>query len=143
VTRSRGCSAHYRSRGLPSLAWTDCAPTGFNGLTAALINPSGPVSGAINASGCNIGIYYDASGAGGTVRNAEICGATHRITNDAVNNNYLGFGHQAGVSDWGNNDKIVADRIGGLGYDADSGMWIYEVDADPAYAAAAKVHAIK
>src|SRR4051812_10918138 len=29
-----------------------CSATGFNGLTAVLVNPSGTVSGDVNASGC-------------------------------------------------------------------------------------------
>ena len=56
--------------GLPvllSFAWTvpqalACTPTGFMkdmmNLTAALINPGGTVSGDVDATGCNIGVYY-------------------------------------------------------------------------------------
>ena len=40
----------------------DCLPTGWvvNGvnLTAALISPTGTFSGVLDATGCNIGIYY-------------------------------------------------------------------------------------
>ena len=39
-----------------------CTPTGLMrdgiNLTAALVNPSGPVTGTVNATGCNIGVYY-------------------------------------------------------------------------------------
>ena len=39
-----------------------CTQTGFVrdgiNLTAALINPTGTVSGDVDATGCNIGIYY-------------------------------------------------------------------------------------
>jgi hypothetical protein len=57
-----------------------CTPTGYVrdniNLTAALIDPKGTVSGYIDASGCNIGVYYDA-GHSGTVANAEISGANY------------------------------------------------------------------
>src|SRR5215217_8694101 len=52
-----------------------CTPTGFNGLTAALVNPSGTVTGTVDATGCNIGVYY--STGKGTVKRATIFGATH------------------------------------------------------------------
>lgn len=51
-----------------------CTATG-SGLTAALVNPADTVSGAVNAAGCDVGVYYDASGAGGSVDRAEIFGA--------------------------------------------------------------------
>jgi hypothetical protein len=50
-----------------------CAPTGFGALTAALVNPAGPVSGPVNATGCDIGVYYNQGT--GTVANATIFGA--------------------------------------------------------------------
>jgi hypothetical protein len=58
-----------------------CTPTGFYrdgiNMTAAMINP-GDVSGAnVDATGCNIGIYYDATGAGGTVDSADLHGANY------------------------------------------------------------------
>ena len=60
-----------------------CTPTGFVrdniNLTAALINPTHPVSGQVNATGCNIGVYYDATAARGrgSVIGAEIYGANY------------------------------------------------------------------
>lgn len=54
-----------------------CQPTAFFGLTAALINPPSSVSGPVNAAGCDIGVYYDANGAGGTVKGAEISNARY------------------------------------------------------------------
>ncbi len=52
-----------------------CTPTGFVrdgiNMTAAMINPSGTVTGTVDAAGCNIGVYYDANGLGGTVK-AEV-----------------------------------------------------------------------
>lgn len=56
-----------------------CTPTGFFrdsiNMTAALINPAN-VSGPVNATGCNIGVYYG-PGSSGTIRNAEIYGANY------------------------------------------------------------------
>jgi hypothetical protein len=56
-----------------------CTATGFSrdniNLTAALINP-GNVSGDVDATGCNIGIYYG-PGAHGHVENANIHGANY------------------------------------------------------------------
>lgn len=57
-----------------------CTPTGFVrdsiDLTAALINPPGKVSGDVDATGCNIGIYYSA-GAHGRVDRANVHGANY------------------------------------------------------------------
>lgn len=57
-----------------------CAYTGFYrdgvNLTAALINPPKTVTGDIDASGCNIGIYFG-PGAKGYVNKAKIHGATY------------------------------------------------------------------
>jgi len=57
-----------------------CTPTGFFrdaiNMTAAVINPSGPVTGMVNATGCNIGVYYG-PGTSGQVKNAEIFGANY------------------------------------------------------------------
>ena len=56
-----------------------CTPTGFNrdgiNMTAALINPSS-VTGVVNATGCNIGVYYG-PGSNGVIKNAEIYGANY------------------------------------------------------------------
>ena len=61
------------------IALADCTPTGFSrdgiNLTAALINPSNPVSGIVDASKCNIGIYFDHGK--GTVQDAEVFGANY------------------------------------------------------------------
>lgn len=58
-----------------------CTPTGFFrdaiNMTAALINPAGTVSGTIDATGCNIGVYYDSNGSGGTVKAAEVFGSNY------------------------------------------------------------------
>jgi hypothetical protein len=63
----------------PAVA-TMCTPTGFvrdgMNLTAAVI-ADGDISGqTIDASGCNIGIYYG-PGTGGTVENSEVFGSNY------------------------------------------------------------------
>jgi hypothetical protein len=63
-----------------------CTPTGFvrDGidLTARMINPPGTVSGTVDATGCNIGIYYG-PGDTGTVSEADVFGANYfGIVND-------------------------------------------------------------
>lgn len=68
-----------------------CTPTGFvrDGidLTAALINPVSPVTGPLDASTCNIGVYFG-PGHNGTVTGADITGGNYfGVVNDggAVN----------------------------------------------------------
>jgi hypothetical protein len=62
-----------------SKATVACTPTGFSrdgiNLTAAMINPAS-VTGTVNATGCNIGVYYG-PGSQGLIRNAEIYGANY------------------------------------------------------------------
>ena len=63
-----------------------CTPTGFIrdaiNLTAALINP-GDISGDVDATCCNIGIYYSQNG---RVRNANVHGANYfGIVNNGAN----------------------------------------------------------
>jgi hypothetical protein len=57
-----------------------CMPTGFTrdglNLTAALVNPQGTVAGTVDASGCNIGVYYG-PGKHGAVTGANISGANY------------------------------------------------------------------
>ena len=57
-----------------------CTPTGFVrdniNLTAAMVNPTGAVSGNIDATGCNIGVYYG-PGAKGKINNANIHDANY------------------------------------------------------------------
>ena len=57
-----------------------CTQTGFFrdsiNMSAALINPPDTVSGTVDATGCNIAVYYDA-GASGVVKNAEVFGSSY------------------------------------------------------------------
>ncbi|HLX55921.1 MAG TPA: right-handed parallel beta-helix repeat-containing protein [Ktedonobacteraceae bacterium] len=61
-------------------AATVCTPTGFFrdaiNLTAAVIDPPGTYTAVLNASPCNIGVYYS-PGAKGTISNSEIYGANY------------------------------------------------------------------
>jgi hypothetical protein len=56
-----------------------CTPTGFFrdaiNMTALMINPAN-VTGLIDATGCNIAVYYDA-GHSGNVKNADISGSNY------------------------------------------------------------------
>lgn len=47
----------------------------FSGMTAALINPPSPVTGTVNAGGCDVGVYFG-PGYHGEVSHADISGAT-------------------------------------------------------------------
>jgi hypothetical protein len=63
----------------PAVAVTMCMPTGFirdgMNLTAAVI-ADGDISGQIDATGCNIGIYYG-PGTSGTVEGSNVYGANY------------------------------------------------------------------
>jgi hypothetical protein len=60
-------------------ATPDCTPTGFmrdgHDLTAAQIG--GNVTGALDASGCNIGVYYDSAHTGNVATGSDIHGANY------------------------------------------------------------------
>jgi hypothetical protein len=72
-----------------AFAQATCLPTGFMrdgaNLTAAEINPTSPYSGTLNATSCDIGIYYGPKAAGitATVDGATVYGANRfGILND-------------------------------------------------------------
>ncbi len=57
-----------------------CAATGaldrdLTPLTARIVNPTRPVSGTVNATGCDVGVYF--SRTGGVVAHADIFGARY------------------------------------------------------------------
>jgi hypothetical protein len=56
-------------------AQSTCESTGFAGMTAAVVNPTHPVSGTVDAAGCDIGVFYG-HGHHGTIIGAHISGAT-------------------------------------------------------------------
>ncbi len=57
---------------------TVCTPTNFFrdgiNLTAALVNPASAVSGTVDATGCNIGVYFDQDG---SINGANVYGANY------------------------------------------------------------------
>lgn len=59
-------------------AFASCTPTGFIrdgiNMTAYLINPGSVVSGDVDATGCNIGVYFDQNG---VVNSANIFGSNY------------------------------------------------------------------
>jgi hypothetical protein len=61
-----------------SLASENCAPTGFyrDGIDLTAAQIGGDVTGPLDATGCNIGVYYG-PGTSGTVNNADIHGANY------------------------------------------------------------------
>ncbi len=65
-----------------------------------------------------------------------------KVVNNTISKAGLTNPYQAGVSDSGNNDKIIANRISGAGYDP-SFPGRFAVDADPSSTNRAKVHANK
>jgi hypothetical protein len=93
----------------------------------------------------DIGVFLtnlDASGnAPSTATNVKAVNNT--ISSSALQNNYGGSGYQAGVSDVGNNDKIINNKISGNGYNpaANPGAYTVEIDADVSFTNRPKVHA--
>jgi parallel beta-helix repeat protein len=97
-------------------------------------------------TGNDVGIWLtnvdaDCLSAPTTATNIKVVNNT--ISNNAVNNNYGGFGYQAGVADQGYNDKIVHNTISGAGYDPATSATAYlvAIDADSSFTNKAKVHA--
>jgi hypothetical protein len=99
----------------PAVSANGCTATGYMrdgiNLTAKLINPAGTVSSEVDATGCNIGVYYDQDG---SIDGAEIHGA-----------NYFG------VVNYGASVDIVDSDIHGIGESpfngAQHGIGIYFV----------------
>jgi hypothetical protein len=91
----------------------------------------------------DVGVFlsqYEADfSAPATATNIKVVNNT--ISNAGVTNGYV---YQAGVSDVGNNDKIIANRISGIGYDPNTMPGsTFSVDADPSFTNRPKVHANK
>ena len=94
-------------------------------------------------TGNDVGVYlsqYEADfSAPAFATNIKV--VNNEISNNAVNNGYI---YQAGVSDVGNNDKIVANTISGIGYDPNTIVGAtFSVDADESFTNRPKVHANK
>ena len=93
-------------------------------------------------TGNDVGVFlsqYEADfSAPATATNIKV--VNNEISNDAQNN----FIYQAGVSDVGNNDKIIANNISGAGYDPNTSPGVtFAVDADVSFTNRPKVHANK
>ncbi len=127
--------------------------TGSSTVSGGILVVGGPFYGGdfcvgvqiVQNTGMNndVGVFLsqlDASGnAPATATNIKVVNNT--LSNSAVTN---GFVYQAGVSDVGNNDKIIANRISGAGYDpATLPGSTFAVDADPSFTNRPKVHANK
>lgn len=74
-----------------------------------------------------------------TATNIKVVNNT--ISSDAVNNNYGGYGYQAGIADQGNNDKMINNTISGVGYTPDNVHYLVAIDADMSFTNRPKVHA--
>jgi hypothetical protein len=77
-----------------------------------------------------------------TSGNAPATMTNVKVVNNTISKAGFTNPYQAGVSDTGNNDKVIANRISGAGYDP-SFVGRFEVDADPSFTNRAKVHANK
>ena len=91
----------------------------------------------------DVGIYLsnvdENFNAPATATNINVVNNT--ISSDAVNNNYGGTGYQAGISDQGNNDKLINNNISGVGYTPDNVHYLVAIDADTSFTNRPKVHA--
>lgn len=102
-------------------------------------------------TGNDVGVFLSNLDAncGAPAAMTNIKAVNNTIANDAVNNiSGLGApcGYQAGVSDVGNNDKVINNNISGVGYatstTAGGGCtYTIAVDADPSFTTVPKVHA--
>lgn len=81
----------------PRCTKTEFFRDGIN-MTAALFNPAGTVTGDVNATGCNIGVYYGPGKTGGLVDHANIYGANYygvvvqQADVDVINSNIHNIG---------------------------------------------------
>lgn len=70
-------AASFLGLGTSSASAAGCTPTGFirDGMNLTAAQIGGAVTGPLNATGCNIGVYYDSSS--GNVTGADIYGANY------------------------------------------------------------------
>jgi hypothetical protein len=127
--------------------------TGSSTVSGGIIVVGGPWYGLPYTTGTQImkntvtnndvGVFLSNIAADGSAppTKTNIKVVNNRISSDSVNNGYV---YQAGVSDVGNNDKIIANTISGLGYDPQTMLGsTFTVDADASFTNKAKVHATK
>lgn len=91
----------------------------------------------------DVGVYvsqYEADFSAPATR-TDIKVMNNVISSDGVHNGYV---YQAGISDVGNGDKLISNKISGVGYDPKTlpGS-TFDVDADPSFTNRAKIHANK
>ncbi len=88
----------------------------------------------------DVGVYLSNIDAGG---NPPASATSIKVVNNTITNNAVTNGavYQAGVSDQGNNDTIIANRITGAGYTQTSIPGVFVIDADPSFTNRPKVHA--
>jgi parallel beta-helix repeat protein len=62
-----------------SAAAATCTPTGFvkDGINMTAAQIGGDVTGSLDATGCNVGVYYDTKSAAGNVSGADIFGSNY------------------------------------------------------------------
>lgn len=129
--------------------------TGTTASSGGILVVGGPFYDATFSSFC-VGIQImqntvTENDVGVYLSNLEADGsAPTTATNIKVVNNIISkagvtnTGYQAGVSDVGNNDKIISNTISGAGYDPATVPGVtFSVDADPSFTNRAKVHANK
>ena len=137
---------------------TGNAYTGLNcASSGGILVVGGAIFGAALSTGSSltgntlvnndVGAFLFNADAGGnaptTPTNIKVTNNT--ITNDALTNlGGCGFpGYQAGVSDFGNNDKITNNAISGVGYTAPGNTTTFATPIDTTGTNSAKVHANK
>jgi parallel beta helix pectate lyase-like protein len=116
---------------------TDFMQDGF-ALTAAVVDPVGPLGGTVDATGCNIGVYFDASSGsvdGATVENSNYYGvlvsdgASANVTNSTIAHIHDqpaldGSQHGVGIAYRVN----PATQLGGSGTASDDTVLDYQKD---------------
>ena len=127
--------------------------TGSSTVATGILLVAGPFYGSdysvgdqIDSNTINendVGVYVSELDADGnpapTATNVKIVNNT--ISKTAVTNGLI---YQAGVSEQGNNDKIINNNISGAGYDPSTIFGAtFAIDADPAFTNRAKIHANK
>lgn len=128
--------------------------TGTNAVSGGIVVVGGPYYGAPYTVGTqinrntvvnnDIGVFLSNLAADGTAPTTPtyIKVVNNTISNDVITNNWSPCGYQAGVSDVGNNDKIISNSISGIGYTPVPGdcPYLRFIDADPSFTNRPKVH---
>jgi hypothetical protein len=128
VALATAFAASILAAGAASAAAASCTPTGFvrDGINMTAAQIGGNVTGTLDASGCNIGVYYDNTRSG-NVTGAEIFGANYfgvvvngdvgRVSVNVTNSNI----HNIGETPFNGTQHGVAIYYRALGTGAASG----------------------